>query len=49
MHWERQIGKLGANRTQNYPLWLCPLNNETAYHHVITCLHKAARTDIAQS
>src|SRR4029077_7568852 len=39
-----EIRTYGAN---NYPVWLCALDNEPANHHVVVCLNKGARTDIA--
>src|SRR5437868_15517391 len=31
------LTELGANRTYNHLLWLTPLYNETANHHVAAC------------
>ena len=39
--------ELRTNGTNNHPLWSGPLNNETANHHVVARLHKAASTDVA--
>ena len=47
MDWERHIGELRANGAHNHSLWLRPLNNETANHHVVTRLHKAASANVA--
>ena len=41
------LSKLRANGAHNHPLWFSPLNNETANHHVVTRLHKAASTNVA--
>ena len=41
------VAELRANGAQNYPLWLTPLNNETANHHVVTSLDITARADVA--
>src|SRR6266404_5775522 len=40
-----KLAELRAYGAQNYLLWLCPLNNKTANHHVIARLHKGASTD----
>ena len=39
-----ELRTYGANY---YPLWFGPLNNEAANHHVVACLNKGARTDVA--
>ena len=41
------LSELRAYGTNNYPLWFGPLNNETSDHHVVACLNKGARTDVA--
>src|SRR5260370_1269072 len=33
--WNSVLTELRANRTQDHPLWLSPLYNESANHHVI--------------
>ena len=43
------LSELRTNGTNNYPLWLGPLNNESANHHVVTRLNKAASTDVAEN
>ena len=43
------LTELRANGTQNHPLWLCSVNNETANHHVVAVCTKAASTDVAQN
>ena len=49
MHWEcyTEVQQLGTYGTNNHPLWLSPLNNEPANHHVVAGLHKAASTNVA--
>src|SRR5262245_57090601 len=41
--------ELRANGTNDDSLWSTTLNNETANHHVIARLNKAARADVAQT
>ena len=50
MHWEYYMEAHRARDlcAQNHSLWLSPLNNKTANHHVVVRLHKAASTDVAQ-
>src|SRR6476620_11429502 len=43
--WRRT--ELGTNGPQNHSLWLSPLNNKTANHHVVASLHKAASANVA--
>src|SRR5438067_151619 len=38
--------ELRTNSTQNHPLWLTPLYNESANHHVVARLHKGASAEI---
>src|SRR5438128_1323174 len=40
--WNSVLIELRTNRTQNHPLGLSSLYNETANHHVIARLHKRA-------
>src|SRR4029079_7427971 len=42
------LRKLRTNGAHNHPLWLRPLNNDTANHHVVTRLHKTTSTNVAQ-
>src|SRR5262249_61583769 len=42
------LGELRANATNDDSLWSCALNNETANHHVVARLNKAARADVTQ-
>ena len=42
------LSELRANRTQNHPLWLCPLYNEPSNHQVVARLRKGARAEIGQ-
>ena len=58
MQFQRRIGQwigntvlseLRTNRTHNDSLWRVPFNNESANHHVVARLHKAARADVAQN
>ena len=48
MHREHymEAHELRTNGTYNHSLWFSPLNNETANHHVVTRLHKAASANI---
>ena len=32
--------ELRANGANNYRLWFGPLNDKTANHHIVACLHK---------
>ena len=43
------LSELRANRAHNHSLCRSSLNNETSDHHVVSRLHKAARTDIAEN
>src|SRR5881394_3977953 len=40
------LTELRPNGSNNHTLWCCPLNNESANHHVVSCLHKAASADV---
>ena len=42
------MSKLWADRSNNDPLWLRPLNNEAADHHVVASLDECTRADISQ-
>ena len=42
------LSELRANRTQNHPLWLCPLYNEPSNHQVVARLRKGASAEIGQ-
>src|SRR5437016_6334870 len=42
------LGEIRTYGANNHPLWLCPLDNEPADHHVVASLHKGARADITQ-
>ena len=44
-----KLRELRANGTNEHSLWSCALNNETAYHHVIARLNKAAGADVNQT
>src|SRR5947208_12126092 len=48
MIWKGNITKVQPNGTNNHSLWCSPLHDEAANHHVVTCLHQAARADVAQ-
>src|SRR6478752_10030260 len=43
-----KLRELRANSTNDHSLWSCALNNETANHHVIARLNKAAGADVTQ-
>src|SRR5207244_260493 len=43
-----KLAELRTNRTQNHTFCLIPAYNETANHHVVGSLYKAAGTDVAQ-
>src|SRR4030095_3989829 len=43
------LRELRAYGTNDHSLWSCALNNETAYHHVIARLNKAAGADVTQT
>src|SRR5437762_509535 len=49
-HWIRNaiLAELRADSTHDHVLWLSPLYDEPANHHVVASLHKAAGTDVAQ-
>src|SRR5438876_1098313 len=42
------LGEIRTYGANNHPLWLCSLDNKTAYHHVVAGLNKGARADITQ-
>ena len=42
------LSELRTNGPHNHSLWFRPLHNETANHHVVTCLHKAAGANVAE-
>src|SRR4029077_2545855 len=44
-----KLRELRANSTNDHSLWTCALNNETANHHVVARLNKAAGADVTQS
>src|SRR5438477_11529394 len=44
--WNSVSSEPRANSTQNQPLWLTPLYNESANHHVVARLHKGASAEI---
>src|SRR4029077_21237660 len=46
--WNSVLTELRANRTQNHPLWLSPLYNESANHHVVAGLHNSASAELGQ-
>src|SRR5207249_1846774 len=41
------LTELRTNGPNYHPLWCSPLHDEAANHHVVTCLHQAARADVA--
>src|SRR6478609_6827248 len=47
--WNAVLAELGANGTYDHVLWLTPLYNEPANHHVVASLNKTTSTDIAQN
>src|SRR5258705_11214 len=44
--WNSVLIELRTDRTHNHTLWLSPLYNESANHHVIARLHKGASAEI---
>src|SRR5882757_10397232 len=40
--------ELRANGANNDRLWCGPLDDKTANHHIVACLHKAASADVAE-